>query len=344
MSVALTTTDGVQGEAGRNVSGPLRYAGGQLLKCASLIFAVSALTFFLAKVSPMDPVVSYLGAENAVDPSQYEALSAKWGLDRPAVEQFALWWGNALHGDLGTSLMLQRPVAEVIAEGLRNSLLLLVTAWLASGILGGALGVVAGKNRGRWPDRLISSICYVFAALPTFWFGLLMLLLFAVHLGWFPIGLSTSAGVALSDSTLGERLHHMILPALTLSVSGVSSIALQTRARLVQESESDYALFAAGRGEGPWRFVLRHGLRNCLKPFVTLQFGSISEVIGGSVLAETVFSYAGLGALTSMAGTRGDLPLLIGITLISATIVFIGNLIANLLYPVIDPRIRQEWA
>lgn len=324
--------------------GPARHALGQVLKCASLVLAVSALTFFLAKASPMDPVESYLGAENAIDPSQYAALTAKWGLDRPAVEQFVLWWGNALHGDLGTSLMLQRPVVEVIAEGLSNSLMLLTTAWVVSGLFGGALGVIAGKNRSRWPDRLISTVCYVFAALPTFWFGLLMLLLFAVRLGWFPIGLSTGAGVTMADSSLGERIHHMILPALTLSVSGVSSIALQTRARLVQESESDYALFATARGEGPWRFVLRHGLRNCLKPFVTLQFGSVSEIIGGSVLAETVFSYAGLGALTSMAGTKGDLPLLIGITVISATIVFCGNLVANLLYPVIDPRIRQAWA
>lgn len=113
--------------------------------------------------------------------------------------------------------MPQRPVAEVIAEGLSDSLMLLTTAWVVSGLFGGALGVIAGKNRDRWPDRLISAVCYVFAALPTFWFGLLMLLLFAVRLGWFPIGLSTGAGVTMADSGLGERIHHMILPALTLS-------------------------------------------------------------------------------------------------------------------------------
>ena len=148
--------------------GPARHALEQVLKCASLVLAVSALTLFLAEASPMDPVDSYLGAESAIDPSQYAALTAKWGLDRPAVEQVVLWWGNALHGDLGTSLMPQRPVAEVIAEGLSDSLMLLTTAWVVSGLFGGALGVIAGKNRDRWPDRLISAVCYVFAALPTF--------------------------------------------------------------------------------------------------------------------------------------------------------------------------------
>ena len=169
-------------------------------------------------------------------------------------------------------------------------------------------------------------------------------MIFAVWLGWFPIGLSVPIGSTMESATLGERIYHAALPALTLSLIGISTITMQTRARLINERHSDYALFAISRGETPWQFVWRHGLRNALMPFVTLQFGSISEIIGGSVLAESVFSYAGLGGLTSAAGVKGDLPLLIGITILSAAIVFIGNLIANLLYPVIDPRIKENWA
>ena len=135
-----------------------------------------------------------------------------------------------------------------------------------------------------------------------------------------------------------------MLPAATLSLVGISTITMQTRTRLIEEQNSDYALFARSRGETSWQFVWRHGLRNSLMPFVTLQFGSISEIIGGSVLAESVFSYAGLWAVTVTAGTKGDLPLLIGITVISSAIVFLGNLCANLLYPLIDPRIKETWS
>ncbi len=322
-------------------SGIVVYVLGQILKCISLIVAVSALTFFLAKVSPIDPVAAYFGSESQASPEQQAALAAKWGLDKPVLVQFGLWWRNLLHGDLGTSLMLERPVIAVIRDGLANSSLLLFSAWLISGIVGAFLGVVAGKNEGKWIDRIISGICYVFAAIPTFWFGMVMLLIFAV---WFPIGLSVPIGSTLGDASLGERIHHAALPALTLSLLGISTITMQTRTRLINERHCDYALFATSRGETPWQFIWRHGLRNALMPFVTLQFGSISEIIGGSVLAESVFSYAGLGAITASAGIKGDLPLLIGITLISATLVFLGNLVANLLYPIIDPRIKEKWS
>lgn len=320
------------------------YVLGQIVKCLSLIVAVSAVTFFLAKVSPIDPVSAYFGSESMADPEQKAALAAKWGLDKPALVQYGLWWKNALRGDLGTSLMLQRPVLSVIADGLANSVLLLFVAWLISGIVGAVLGIIAGKNEGRAIDRVISGVCYIFAAIPTFWFGMVVLLIFAVWLGWFPIGLSVPIGTTLADATLAERVYHMILPAVTLSLLGISSITMQTRTRLISERHSDYALFATSRGETAWQFIWRHGLRNAMMPFITLQFGSISEIIGGSVLAESVFSYAGLGGITAKAGIEGDLPLLIGITLISATIVFLGNLTANLLYPVIDPRIKEKWS
>ena len=232
----------------------------------------------------------------------------------------------------------------MIGNALANSSMLLFIAWLASGLLGAGLGIVAGKNRGRFLDRVISTVCYVFAAIPTFWFGIVLLLIFAVWLKWSPIGLSAPIGKTLAEATLAERLNHLVLPAATLSLVGISTITMQTRTRLIEEQNSDYALFARSRGETSWQFVWRHGLRNSLMPFVTLQFGSISEIIGGSVLAESVFSYAGLGAVTVTAGTKGDLPLLIGITVISSAIVFLGNLCANLLYPLIDPRIKETWS
>ena len=223
-------------------------------------------------------------------------------------------------------------------------MLLLLTAWLLSGILGLALGVLSGAFRGRLPNRLIRGYCLVISSTPAFWLAILLLLIFSVWLGWLPVGLSVPAGMEAQAVTALDRLRHAVLPALTLSITGVANIALHTREKLVDVLESDYVLFARARGES-WRsIVLRHGLRNVLLPAITLQFASVSEIIGGSVLVEQVFSYPGLGQAAVEAGLGSDLPLLLGITVITAAIVFLGNLIADLLYGVVDPRIRRGAA
>ena len=176
-----------------------------------MIFAVSVITFFLAKAAGFDPVDAYFGSELTASPEQRAALASKWGVDQPTVVQFGLWWWNLLHGDLGTSLVFERPVSAVIGDALANSSMLLFIAWLASGSLGAGLGIVAGKNRGRFLDRVISTVCYVFAAIPTFWFGIVLLLIFAVWLKWSPIGLSAPIGKTFSEATLAERLNHLVL-------------------------------------------------------------------------------------------------------------------------------------
>lgn len=156
-----------------------------------------------------------------------------------------------------------------------------------------------------------------------------------------PIGLSVPIGVEASGVTFLDRVRHAILPAVTLSITGISNITLHTREKMIEIMESDYVLFARARGESLWKIVRSHGIRNVLLPAMTLQFASISEIIGGSVLVEQVFSYPGLGQAAVAAGTGSDVPLLMGITLITAAIVFMGNFIANLLYGVVDPRIRK---
>ena len=162
--------------------------------------------------------------------------------------------------------------------------------------------------------------------------------------GWLPIGLSVPAGVETAAVTVADRLRHAILPALTLSITGVANIALHTREKMIDVMESDYVLFARARGESEISIILRHGLRNVALPAITLQFASVSEIIGGSVLVEQVFSYPGLGQAAVTAGLGSDLPLLLGITIVTAAIVFAGNLIADLLYGVIDPKIRKGAA
>ena len=324
----------------------LRFAAKKLLRMLLLLLGVSAVTFTLMSASPLDPLQTNVGqvALGSMSPEQVAKLEAYWGVGTPPLERYLGWLWDLLHGDFGISLLYRQPVLEIVGQRLATSLGLLFFAWILSGVLGLVLGVVAGATRGRLPDKLIRGYCLLISSTPAFWLALLLLLIFSVWLGWLPSGLAVPIGVAADAVTLADRLRHAVLPALTLSITGVANIALHTREKLVDVLESDYVLFARARGESSLSIVLRHGLRNVALPAVTLQFASISEIIGGSVLVEQVFSYPGLGQAAVTAGLGSDLPLLLGVTVITAAIFFAGNLIADLLYGAIDPKIRRGAA
>lgn len=306
------------------------------------MLAVGLVVFALVSMSPIDPVQANVGQAAYVNMSEAKRaqLASYWGGDVPFWERFANWAGALLQGDMGTSLRFNAPVSEVIAHRAANSLALMGIAWLFSGVLGFALGVAAGARRGGALDRAVRSYCFLLASTPTFWLGLLILMVFAVQLGWFPIGFSVPIGVSAADVTLADVVHHLVLPALTLSVTGVANIALHTREKVVDVLESDYVRFARARGESELSVIIHHGLRNVALPAVTLQCAFISEIFGGSVLVEQVFSYPGLGQAAVTAGLGGDVALLAGIALVSAALVFGGNLLANILYGVLDLRMR----
>mgnify|MGYP003370032846 CR=1 FL=1 len=321
----------------------VRFIISNIIRFTLLILAVSFVSFALISASPIDPVQANVGQAAYVSMSEAKRaqLAEYWGAGVPLPERYINWLVAFVQGDMGTSLRFNAPVAEVIASRAINSLALMGAAWVISGVLGFAMGVVAGVYRGRLADRLIKGYCFVLASVPTFWLGLLVLMVFSVTLGWFPMGFSVPVGVAAADVTLADSLHHMVLPALTLSVIGVANIALHTREKTIDVLESDYVRFARARGMGTWQIVRRHGLRNLALPALTLQFASISEIFGGSVLVEQVFSYPGLGQAAVTAGLGGDAALLAGIAVVSAALVFAGNFVANVLYGVVDPRIRR---
>ncbi|MCC5633292.1 ABC transporter permease [Nostoc sphaeroides CHAB 2801] len=202
------------------------------------------------------------------------------------------------------------------------------------------LGILAGAKEGSLLDRIIRLYAYTLASAPTFWIALLLLTLFSVQLQVTPICCAAPPGVLLQDVTIWQRLQHLVLPALALSLMGVANIALHTREKLIEILHSNYALFAYAQGETITGVIWYHGLRNIALPAITLQFASLSELFGGSVLAEKVFDYPGLGNATTQAALRSDVPLLVGIVFFSALFVFTGNLMADLAYQVIDPRIR----
>lgn len=312
------------------------------VKIISLLLAVSVIAFALVDMSPIDPVQQYiLSLGTTVSPEQRAEIEDYWGVDEPPAERYFSWLGELLKGNMGESAMYRRPVRDIIAERFANSLALMMCAWVLSGVIGFFLGCIMGMYRDRWPDRLIKRICYLLSSVPTFWLGLVFLLVFAVTLRWFPIGFSSPIGVLSEDVTLGQRLYHLALPAFTLSLMSFANIALHTRQKLIDVLNSEYVMFARARGEGRWTVLRRHGLRNIMLPALTLQFASFAELFGGSVMAENVFSYAGLGTAVSAAGLNSDMPLLLGVTLFSALFVCVGNTIANLLYGVIDPQIRE---
>ncbi|WP_165048125.1 MULTISPECIES: ABC transporter permease [unclassified Adlercreutzia] len=314
------------------------------LRFLLLMAAVSVVVFTLVSLSPVDPVQANVGqaALLSMSPEKRAQLDAYWGVGTPLPERYLSWASALLQGDMGTSLRYNAPVAQVIAARAANSLALMAIAWVASGVIGFALGVLAGVRRGSLADKLVKGYCFVLAASPTFWIGLLFLMVFAVGLGWFPLGFSVPVGKAAADVTLLDALHHIALPAITLSVVGVANVALHTREKTIDVMESDYVRFARARGMSTWQVARRHGLRNLVLPAITLQFAQISEIFGGSVLVEQVFSYPGLGQAAVTAGLGGDVALLAGIALVSAALVFGGNLAANVLYGVVDPRMRRR--
>ncbi len=309
---------------------------------ATLLVAICFISFLLIKNSPIDPIQAYIGADLLkVGPEQREMIAKYWGLDQPVMVQFFNWGTALLQGDLGTSMIYRRPVADIISERFINSLALMISAWILSGIIGFIMGVIAAMKKGTWIDRLIKWYCFTLASTPTFWMGLLILMVFAVWLRWFPIGMGVPAGVLAEDVTLVDKIKHLILPAITLSIVGVANIAMHTRQKLIDVLASDYVLFARARGEQGFVLFWRHGLRNIALPAITLQFAAFSELFGGAVLAEQVFSYPGLGQATVEAGLRGDVPLLLGLVIFSTLFVFVGNLVADLIYRMVDPRIRE---
>ncbi len=308
------------------------------VRLLALLFAISVVAFLLVTYAPIDPVQAYIGSGQVVSATQRAEIAQYLGVDLPPLTRYVTWLQGALQGDFGTSTLYRQSVVSVIGEKAGNSLALLLSAWVLSGAVGFGLGMVMGT----WPDspwgKGLKRCCLTLASMPTFFVGMVCLMVFSVWLNWFPIGFSVPIGVLAEDVTWWQRVQHLVLPCLTLTVVSVSNIALHTREKLQEVMASDYVLFARTRGYSTWQIFKRHGLRNMALPFVTLQFASLGELFGGSLLAETVFSYPGLGSAVVEAGLGGDGNLLLGISLCSGVLVFCANATANVICACIDPH------
>ena len=317
-----------------------KFLGKKIIRFIILLIALILLSFLLIDLSPINPVKSYI-SNMVVSPEQVAALESYWGVNEPITTKLINWLGNIIHGDLGTSLIFRTPVIDVIMERFSASLVLMIVSWVFSGVLGFLLGVIAGYKKDTVIDKAIKVYCYILQSAPTFWIALIILMIFSVYLGWFPTGLGVPIGTLSKNVTIWEWINRLILPALTLSIVGVAQIALFTRDKLIEEMNSDYFLFAKSRGENGWTLIKRHGIRNILLPAITIQFLSFSELFGGTILVEQIFTYPGIGQAAVSAGLRSDVPLLLGIVIFSAIFVYCGNLIADIIYNFVDPRIKE---
>jgi len=318
----------------------LKFLGKKIVRFVILLICVILLSFLLLDLSPINPVKTYI-SNVVISQEQIAQLEAYWGVNEPITSKMANWFANVIQGNLGTSLIFRVPVIDVILERFTASLVLMLASWAFSGILGFLLGVIAGFKKDTIIDKAIKVYCYVLQSAPTFWIALIILMVFSIYLGWFPTGLGVPIGTLSENVSFWDWLNRLILPMITLSIVGVASIALYTRDKLIDEMNSDYFLFAKARGESGWNLIKRHGIRNILLPAITLQFLGFSELFGGAVLVEQIFTYPGIGQAAVSAGLRSDVPLLLGIVIFSAIFVYCGNLIADLLYNFVDPRIKE---
>lgn len=318
----------------------MRYVLRRVLLLIPTLFGIITLTFAIIHAAPGGPLVALSGEFSTAE--YQRAVEALYGLDRPLPEQYLRYLGTVLTGDLGQSYFYKQPVSAVVLDRLSATLLLMLPSLALSSLLGIWLGLATVKRSD--PAAGLGILVGVFAtyAVPVFWLAQLLVLLFAYSLGWFPIqGMRNPRLDAHGVAALLDLAHHLVLPVLALSLHDLSLTTVVTRARVREEMQLPYYLTALAKGLTDRTARRRHALRNALLPIVTVIGGRIGFIFAGAVLVETVFGWPGLGRLVVSASLNRDYPLLLGLFLCISAMTLIANLVTDLLYPVIDPRIQQ---
>jgi peptide/nickel transport system permease protein len=314
----------------RILSGVSRRLGSAVLSLAILI----TLTFILVNVTPGSPVYGILGPK--ASPQSIAELTHSLGLDQPFWRQYLHWWGDLAHGRLGYSYLLQRPVTQLIASYELNTLALQLVSLSASLLVAFGLGLAHGVFYERGAGRAIGGLELALYALPSFFSGTLLILWFSMHLGWFPAG--GVEDLRLAHQTAASTMLHLALPALTIVLLTVPVLSRYFAQSVHEELGRDYVRSAAARGASPSRILVRHVLRNALRPLVTILGLSLPSIFAAGVVVETVFAYPGLGWLLWRSALSQDYPVLIGIVLVIGILTVLGNLLADIANTLLDPR------
>ena len=297
----------------------------RLIQSALILLGVSVITFLLLYILPADPVRQIAG--RSATPEVVENIRRQLGLDQPVWVQYGHYLWGLLHGDMGRSYLQRSEVATLIAARLPATLQLMLGAILAELLIGLTLGVIAALNRGRPLDTGLMIASFAAVSAPQFVVALLLLYVFAVKLGWFPIG-----GYG--------TLSHLILPSITMGIMGAGWYSRMMRSSMLDVLRADYIRTARAKGLGRMRVVLRHALPNAILPIIAMIGMDIGIFMGGVVVVESVFGWPGIGQLAWQAIQRVDIPIIMGVTITSACAIVLGNLLADLITPFIDPRIK----
>jgi peptide/nickel transport system permease protein len=299
-----------------------------LLSAIPLIFAIITIVFVVLRVAiPGDPV--YMLAGDTASPELIERIRQKYGFDRPVLEQYLIFMSNALRGDLGNSIKFGEPVISVIAKAFPFTVLITLQSVTLGTLIGLIVGIAAAVRRGSWIDRLSMILVIFVNAFPTFWLGIILTLIFSVGLRWLPV---EGAGT----------WRHFVLPVITLSLGQAALIARLTRSSLLEILNTDYVRTARSKGLTDRRVIFLHALKNALIPIVTVVGLSIGGLLGGAVITESIFGLPGVGRLTIAAIGDRDYPMIQGTVLLVAVAFILVNLVVDLIYAYIDPRIHYE--
>ncbi|MEA2698917.1 MAG: peptide/nickel transport system permease protein [Myxococcales bacterium] len=311
----------------------IKYVARRVLGMAAVLFIVAILVFMITRLAPGDPAAIMLGDQATAD--DIASLRAVYGLNKPIATQFFLWLGQVLHGNLGQSIFLQRPVTQALWERAEPTGLLTLLSLSIALLIGLPCGITSAVFRGKWIDQVFTGVAMVGASIPSFWFGLILMQIFAVGLGWFPVAGYGDPGVGLM-----VRVHHLILPSTVLGVLNSALIIRFTRASMLDVLGDDYIRTARATGLPEYRVILKHALRNALIPVLTVIGLTAALLLGGAVVTETVFGLPGIGNLVVSAVLRRDYPVIQGALLVIAAMYVMVNLAIDLAYLVIDPRVK----
>ena len=317
-----------------------RLAAKRVASAIPLLFGLLTIVFLIAHLAPGDPVALFLSP--TVSPQVAEELRKQFGLDEPLFVQYTDWLLNVLKGNLGVSFSHQRPVIEVIASFLPNTALLALTAIVIELVVGILLGGLAVRYHNSFLDKLVSNAGLVIYTLPTFWVGFLLLTVFAYALGIFPSSQmhSINSESLTTSGQLLDLLKHLILPACTIAIPGGAGLARYFRSSLLRVQREEYIIAARSLGIKETVIFFLYKLPNAIGPIITIIGLELGTLLAGAIVTETMFAWPGMGRLTIMAIFARDYPLVLGCTLISGVVVILGNLLADILYATVDPRVR----
>lgn len=315
-----------------------RYVLRRLIQALPLLLGISVVSFAILKVAPGGPLAAYAANPDITD-EDIHRLEKAFGLDQPLYIQYVTWLAKFATGDWGYSYAYHQPVLGLIGERLPNTIYLMTTVFVVVLLLAIPIGILTALRQYSWFDHVVTGSTFAFLSMPTFWLGLVLIYVFGLYLRIFPLGAMQTPG---TEFDLLDRLHHLVLPVVTLALVQVGAYTRYLRASMLETIGQDYVRTARAKGLGERVIVGRHALKNAAIPLVTIAALDLPDLFVGALVTEQIFGWPGMGRLFWDAATRFDYPILMGILAVSAALIILANLVADVIYGYLDPRIRYS--